>query len=285
MTLYVSDLDGTLLNREERLSAFTVRTLNRLIERGMKFTYATARSGHSAARVTAGLTKNLPVIVYNGAFILDRASGRFLLEERFSPEQARWVRGAAERLGLWPVVYAFVDGVERLSWVRGRETEGQSFYLSNRQGDKRLRPVDGIDALYTGEAFYFTFIGGREALEPLYRLAAECPWLTVTFQQELYREEYWLELMPKAATKANAAAKLKEILGCDRMVAFGDAVNDLPLFAAADGSCAVANAVPQLKEAATEIIGSNEEDGVARWLVENWEAGGPAVGKGAAAKV
>jgi len=274
MTLYVSDLDGTLLNREERLSEFTVRTLNRLIGQGMKFTYATARSEHSAARVTEGLTKNLPAIVYNGAFILDRASGRFLLEEGFNSEQTRWVRRAAERFGLWPVAYAFVDGAERLSWVRGRETEGQTFYLSNRQWDRRLRPVDSIDELYTGEAFYFTFIGEREALEPLYKLAAERPWLTVTFQQELYREEYWLELMPKAATKANAAARLKEILGCDRMVAFGDAINDLPLFAAADVSCAVENAVPPLKEAATEIIGSNEQDGVARWLLENWEAGG-----------
>ena len=71
MTLYVSDLDGTLLNRDEKLSEFTVWALNSLIERGMKFTYATARSNHSARRVTAGLTKNLPVIVYNGAFILE----------------------------------------------------------------------------------------------------------------------------------------------------------------------------------------------------------------------
>ena len=68
-TLYVSDLDGTLLTPREDLSPFTIRVLNRLVEQGMAFTYATARSQHSADVVTRGLTKSLPVIIYNGAFI------------------------------------------------------------------------------------------------------------------------------------------------------------------------------------------------------------------------
>ncbi len=269
MTLYVSDLDGTLLGKDERLSEFTLWALNHLIERGMHFTFATARSNHSAVRVTQGLTRNLPVIVYNGAFILEGPDGKPLFRAGFTPEQAAWVEKQAEALSLWPVVYAFVEGVERLSWVRGKETPGQAYYLQNREWDKRLRGVSSQEALYQGEAFYFTFIGEREALLPLYQQAAAQPWLTATFQQELYREEYWLELMPKEATKANAARKLKELLGCDRMVAFGDAINDLPLFEAADVKCAVANAVPKLQGAATEIIGSNEEDGVAKWLLRN----------------
>lgn len=273
MTLYVSDLDGTLLGRDDKLSAFTVETLNRLISQGMHFTYATARSFHSARRVTAGLTARLPAIVYNGAFIIDTATGERLWHTGFLREEAAWVREAAGRLGLWPVAYAFVDGVERLSWLAGQESPGQAHYLRNRQWDPRLRPVEGEARLYEGEPFYFTFIGEREALLPLYQQARGLPWANVTFQQELYRTEYWLELMPRAATKANAAQKLQKLLGCGKMVAFGDAVNDLPLFRTADVSCAVANAVPQLKAAATEVIGSNEEDGVARWLLQHRDGG------------
>lgn len=269
MTLYVSDLDGTLLGRDEKLSEFTAWALNHLIKRGLKFTYATARSNHSAVRVTEGLTKSLPVIVYNGAFILDGPGGKPLSQVGFTQEQALWVRRESEKLGLWPVVYAFVDGVERLSWVKGRETPGQAHYLQNRDWDPRLRPVATPDALFDGDAFYVTFMGEKDELAPLYGLAIEKPWLTATFQQELYRPEHWLELMPKAATKANAARELKALLGCDKMVAFGDAINDLPLFEAADVSCAVANAVPTLKDAATEIIESNEEDGVAKWLLSH----------------
>ena len=43
-TLYVSDLDGTLLNRQICLSNNTIQTINQLIAEGMLFTYATARN-------------------------------------------------------------------------------------------------------------------------------------------------------------------------------------------------------------------------------------------------
>ena len=58
-TLYVSDLDGTLLTPEQRLSPFTVRVLEYLLGQGVAFTYATARSGYSAAAVTQGLELSL----------------------------------------------------------------------------------------------------------------------------------------------------------------------------------------------------------------------------------
>ena len=53
--LYVSDLDGTLLNRQDRISPFSIRTINGLVEEGMLFTYATARSIESARTITGSL--------------------------------------------------------------------------------------------------------------------------------------------------------------------------------------------------------------------------------------
>lgn len=87
-------------------------------------------------------------------------------------------------------------------------------------------------------------------------------------QQELYREEYWCEIMPKKATKAEAIRKLKEMWGCERIVSFGDAVNDIPMFEISDACYAVDNAVPKLKELATGIVDSNDNDGVAKCLLE-----------------
>lgn len=86
------------------------------------------------------------------------------------------------------------------------------------------------------------------------------------FQKELYTGDQWLEIMPANASKAGAAKWLKELYGCDRLVAFGDGKNDMDLFEAADEAYAVANAVPELKAVATGIIESNANDGVARWL-------------------
>lgn len=51
-------------------------------------------------------------------------------------------------------------------------------------------------------------------------------------------------------------------------MAFGDGENDLDLFGAADEAYAVSNAAEKLKHAATAVIGSNEEDAVARWILK-----------------
>ena len=74
-TLYVSDLDGTLLRSDQRTSDYTNRVINELTDRGMLFSYATARSYVSSHRVTAGLTARIPVILYNGAMTRDSVTG------------------------------------------------------------------------------------------------------------------------------------------------------------------------------------------------------------------
>ena len=75
--------------------------------------------------------------------------------------------------------------------------------------------------------------------------------------------------MPAKATKAEAIGQLKKLWDCDRVVSFGDAINDIPMFEISDECYAVENAVDELKAIATGIIGSNENDGVARWLKEH----------------
>lgn len=77
--------------------------------------------------------------------------------------------------------------------------------------------------------FYFTCIGGREELLPAYEALRQDKALSVLLQEEIYQPgEFWLEVMSAAATKAQAAAWLKERLGCQRMTAFGDGLNDIP---------------------------------------------------------
>jgi hydroxymethylpyrimidine pyrophosphatase-like HAD family hydrolase len=62
--------------------------------------------------------------------------------------------------------------------------------------------------------------------------------------------------------------QIKELYGFDKVICFGDGVNDIPMFEISDECYAVSNAVPELKEKAAGIIGSNENDGVAKWLLE-----------------
>ncbi|GFI65177.1 5-amino-6-(5-phospho-D-ribitylamino)uracil phosphatase YwtE [Lachnospiraceae bacterium] len=270
-TLYVTDLDGTLLNTHDRISPYSTRTINRLVEEGMLFTYATARSLVSASVVAKGLSTNIPVIVYNGAFIINPATGEMLSELYFQAEEIQKVRGLLMERQINPLVYAYVYGVEKLSWVTGTECEGCRHYLSRRPEDPRKRPLRDDRELYDGKVFYFTCIGEKEELQPVYDLLSRDGRFRCTLQRELYRPEFWLEIMPAKASKAEAVRALKKLWNCDRVVSFGDAVNDIPLFEESDECYAVANGVEELKARATGVIGSNEEDGVARWLAGHAE--------------
>lgn len=268
-TLFVTDLDGTLLNTHDRINPYSIRTINELVEQGMLFTYATARSLTSASVVAKGLSVEIPVIVYNGTFIIEPSSGKVLASSNFTKAETDYAVQVLKEHGASPLVYSFIGGVEKVSYVTARENEGIKRYLSMRQGDKRFRPLDTEYGLYDGDMFYFTCIGEREELQPLYEIFSADARYTCTLQQELYRTEYWLEIMPAKATKAQAILTLKELWHCDRVVSFGDAINDIPMFQISDECYAVENAVQELKEMATGMIGSNEEDGVARWLAAN----------------
>ena len=262
-TLYLSDLDGTLLGPDARTSAFTNETINALTRRGVLFSYATARSFLTASRVTAGLDVPLPVILYNGALLLDGRTGQRLRMNLFAPQEAARIRRALTGAGVWPIVYAFVDGRERFSVWPERMSPGVSAFVSTRGDDPRLRIVDSEDALFAGETFYFTCMG-EAALDALYeQLRGD---FHCVRQIDLYDGLPWLEIMPRTATKAHAALQLKAMLNCDRLVVFGDGLNDLELFRAADEACAVENAAAELKALATAVIPSNDRDGVARWL-------------------
>ena len=267
-TLYVTDLDGTLLNSNDQVSQYSIQTINGLVAKGMQFTYATARSLVSASVVAKGLSTTIPVIAYNGALIVNPATGEVISSLSFTGEEAARIREVLQEHGANPLVYAYVDGVERVSYVTGRENEGIRRYLEVRKGDRRFRPLEDETLLYQGNIFYFTCIADREELLPLYEIFKRDGRYRCTLQQELYRPEFFLEIMPEKASKAEAIKRLKEIWHCGKVVSFGDAVNDIPMFEISDECYAVANGVAELKACATGVIASNDEDGVARWLAD-----------------
>lgn len=263
-TLYVSDLDGTLLRSDETLSEYTCNVINDLTKRGIIFSYATARSLITAKKVTKGLNADIPLIVYNGAFVMDSETGEILLSNYFHEEDIKELSADILGAGISPIVYSFIDGVEHFSFIPDKCYKGALTFLDTRKGDRRWREAADEEQLLAGNVFYFTCIDLKEKLEPIYEKYKDR--YHVVFQQDIYTQDQWLEIMPKEASKSNAIQQLKEFLGCDKVVSFGDARNDIDMFEISDEAYAVANAFDEVKQAATEVIESNNDDGVAKWL-------------------
>lgn len=265
-TLYVSDLDGTLLRSNETTSDFTNNTINKLVDEGMIFSYATARSFQTSHKVTKGLNAKIPLIIYNGTMVVDNNDGTFLIKNFFDKDVESIVKDLLQN-EVYPITYAFIDGEEKFSYINEKCTEGMRQFIDTRKNDKRDNPVQDEMGLYKGEMFYITCIGEKDKLEPLYYKYKDK--YHCVFQEDIYTKHQWLEIMPKAASKANAIKQLKEQLNCEKLVVFGDGKNDIDMFELADEAYAVDNAVDELKEIATGIIESNNDDGVAKWLKKN----------------
>ena len=168
-TLYVSDLDGTLLRHDQTVSPFTAETINTLTARGMLFSYATARSLVTAKTVTKGLNTHFPLIIYNGAFVRDNVTEEILLANYFDASVYA-VLDELFKANIYPIVYANVDGREHFSFIYEKCTPGLKDFADTRVNDPRTREVYTTEELTRGDLFYITCIGVPQILEPFYEI-------------------------------------------------------------------------------------------------------------------
>ncbi len=264
-TLFISDLDGTLLNSNRALSDYTVETLKKVEKNNIIFSYATARSLITAKKVTQNFFPHYPAVVYNGTFIMDY-SGKIYHSNFFTEKESNKILSVILAHGASPIVYSYIDGIEMSSYCYDSLPDATKSFLLTRKDDPRENPVSQ-DELYKGNIFYFTCIDKKEKIKPLYdyfKSSFRC-----LFYKDIYSGEYWFEVSPKKADKATAVLELKKILGCEKVVCFGDNTNDIEMFKISDECYAVNNATNEIKQIATGIIDSNDNDGVAKFLRNN----------------
>lgn len=267
--LYISDLDGTLLHHDERISNWSCKTINSLIEKGIPFSYATARSIYTSCVVSEGLKPRLPVIVNNGSFLVDSGTRQRILINQFCDREAQDIYATLRKHQIAPLVDAIINDHEKFSYDEHAINPALAEFVSARKNDGRDNPLNDASVILQGDVFYFTCIGEEAKLRAAYKeLNGK---YNCIFQFDIYSNEPWLEVMPHTASKSHAILQLKERCNCDKVVVFGDGANDIPMFKIADESYAMANAIDSLKEIATAVIDSNENDGVAKWMIENAE--------------
>jgi Cof subfamily protein (haloacid dehalogenase superfamily) len=270
--LYITDLDGTLLQKDGTLSEFSRSALTEMLKQQIPFTVASARSVFSMKPILAGLTFHLPVISFNGGFISDMETGKHHVINQLAPEVAQNLLALIAESESEPFISTFNGERERL-FFKKVINDGMQWYLDDRKlnQDQRLHHVDDLTASLSEQVICFTVIGKKESLAGLKdriekQHAGEI--ITQFYENQYSRGWHWLSIHDHKATKGNAIRTLVEKWGhADKeLVVFGDADNDIQMFQAADRAVAVGNAEGSLKKYATEIIGLNTDDSVVKFI-------------------
>ncbi len=269
-TLYITDLDGTLLNSQAELSEYTKNTINRLVEQGMYFTFATARTIYSAEPITRGLLLSVPCILNNGASIYDAESGKYIKNNCIPADTARKILGVFRENEVRCFVFKFMD--ERLVTCYDRVTDDfmQNYIEERKNGfNQPFIHCEDVAELLDGRDIYINSVGDYEKLLPVRNAVMEMADADLAFYRDTYTDKWFLEIFSVNASKANGLKYLRAQYGFEKIVAFGDNLNDLSMFREADVKIAVENARDELKQQADFIIRSNDEDGVAHYILNS----------------
>ncbi len=264
--LYISDLDGTLLEPGSRFPQASVDRLNRMIDRGLKFTIATARNYDSVHPILRGVRFNLPVILFNGVYLTHFDTGENLHLSSFIPREIiDDILQVAAHAAIDPFVYTFGEG-HRI-YYRRTSNPGAEKYLRSLDDDRRLRHVEAYTLSANLSVAGVLLIDTHKALAPVHRTLHDrhADHLNLYFAEDISLPGYsWLQMFHREANKGSMVKKLARHLNTplSQVVVFGDYLNDLKMFEAAGRSLAMANALPEVIAAADQVIGSNAEGAV-----------------------
>lgn len=271
-TLYISDLDGTLLTPEAQLSEYTIDALKLLIQKDVFFTVATARTSATVMRMFEKVPLRLPLILMNGVAIYDPVHHRYLKAQTLDTEAAKNLFSLLEAYQLTGFLFGLDENNRLLTYYENLDSPINAAFYKERaeQYGKAFTKVPQFMDCLGKNLIYFSICEQESLLRPFYEQLKEDKRLHIEFYKDIYHPGHWyLEVCSFGASKRTAAEYLKEHLGFDRIIGFGDNLNDIPLFEACDACYAVENAKEELKTIATGVIPSNRQDGVAKWLLEN----------------
>jgi Cof subfamily protein (haloacid dehalogenase superfamily) len=250
--LIALDLDGTLLAPDETISAANRRAIAEALAAGIRVVLVTGRGLDTPVAISRELGLNLPVICCHGALTKDFAANKVLVHIPVPLVYAKPMVAYAEEQGLAIAIY-----------------HGESFHrppsapivMPDMTGPG-WRVTESLRTLLADGAPTFIRFLGEEAVSAMRAKFGDLP---LNFRLEHWGEFVECAVLSREASKQHALARLCADfqIPAEAVLAVGDSRNDVPMLRWAGVGVAMANALPEVREAVRYVSASNERDGVA----------------------
>lgn len=254
--LIVSDIDGTLVrDGSHNINPRLFEIITELKKKGILFAAASGRQYPSIQKLFAPVCDNVIFIAENGAYVVCRDT-----EMSVTPMPEQLVKRIVKQMRNMPGCILTASDKDT-TYIESRDEEFIDLLVNGYHN--QIQIVD--DVLATGSTIVKLALYNKNGIEE------EAKLLIPQWQNEVkvvVAGALWLDFMDFSVDKGNALARIQQITGISKeeTICFGDNSNDIGMFRQSGKGYAVATANPLLKEEATRIIGTYEEDSVIKEL-------------------
>ncbi len=265
-TLYVSDLDDTLLDNAGKLSLYTKKTLYTAIEKYKNVTFASARSYLSIQKIFEDIKLPLPIIELNGGIIRNLHSNIVIMNNHIDKLTAKTINSEIKQSSC--SYYYTLASKNKTFWLLSDINKLEIIYFlgkANYQGCfKDKIKISDYSVLN------MNVLGKEKVIMKLFYILSDYnfPHIDIfTYAHGNLETFKWLSIHHRNATKGEAIIQLLKLYPQFKSVTvFGDNNNDISMFTKNFTSCVVNNAAISIKKHADQIIEENYNDGVAKYL-------------------
>lgn len=242
--LYVSDLDGTLLNKNQELDVDTCKQINQLIDKGINFTISTGR-GDSTKNILKDVHFKYPIMILNGTLNYDFDNKKYVDKMPIPNDVVIKIMQALKNFDYKTFEIQTIFG-------------GQVKRIGINNWDKK------------SDCLALNILHNTEKSQELSQILSKIKGINFFIHKKVYSNgESFCDIVLENISKASRLKIFKEKYNFDKVIAFGDSENDLPLAESADEFYAVENAAEIVKKKATDVIGSCYENGVVKFILKN----------------
>lgn len=257
--LIALDMDGTLLNDKKEISFITKHYLRKISKQGHKVIIASGRPYRSIKRYYESLRLHTPVICYNGIYSFNPNDSTYpVTKTLFSKKE---VLTLYKRLFPKYVKNFFI------------ETKNDLYLFENDDNLLRFFVRDGMNLHYgelpdtiDEESYVLIFERKEEASDKEIReQVKDMPNLSLRF----WGHREYFEIFPTNESKGKMVLKIAKDLGVDkeRIIAIGDAENDIEMISSVGHGVSMKNGYPPLKAIARHVTKKdNNHNGIVHCL-------------------
>ncbi len=262
--LVAADMDGTLLDKERKITEYTQNVIRKAVKAGVEFIPATGRAVNALPPEMKAMKEIRYGIFSNGATVYDLWENKVIYRHHFEI----------------PRVLELIQFLRQFDLMISVSMNGQSY------GERKA--MENIDYYELDENTREIIVGSRKVIENLEEHLKDrndtVEKMTLVFRSMEERKNVWMalsqiedvqfssslpkniEISPKGCNKGDGLSHLLEALGIkkEEAMACGDADNDKEMLEISGKAVVMENGLESMKAIADYITVSNQEDGVAK---------------------